>query len=137
MAPTAHHGHGRHGGTADVPPSDQAPFPQNSERALKIVVIVLGIILVVGFLVVVVTIAWRASTMGRDTAEPAVAERPQGFSQLDVEVERDTLISQIELDGERMAVHVTRGTMDEILIIDIRRGELIGRVRLTGPANRR
>ncbi len=90
----------------------------------------MGIMLIVGFMIVVVTIAYRAMKLGEDTPAVNPASSKHGFSLLDVEVEPDTLISQIELDGNRMAVHVTKGSADEILIIDIRRGELLGRVKL-------
>lgn len=94
----------------------------------------MGILLIVGFMVVVITIAYRAVKLGQDgPAQSAVTDR-HGFSRLDVEVEPDTLISQIELDGNRMAVHVTKDAADEILIIDIKKGELLGRVRLLEKA---
>lgn len=90
----------------------------------------MAILLVVGFMVVVVTIAFRAVELGKTEGDAEADPPAHGFSRLDVEVEPDTLISQIELNGNRMAVHVTKDTADEILIIDIRSGELIGRVKL-------
>ena len=112
------------------------PFSARGTRILKIAVVLMGILLIVGFMVVVITIAYRAVKLGQDTsADPAATAH--GFSRLDVEVEPDTLISQIELDGNRMAVHVSKDSADEILIIDIKRGELLGRVKLLEkpPAN--
>lgn len=106
------------------------PFSERGTRILKIAVVVMGIMLIVGFMIVVVTIAYRAMKLGEDAPSTNPAPNKHGFSRLDVEVERDTLISQIELDGNRMAVHVTKDSADEILIIDIRRGELLGRVKL-------
>ncbi len=110
------------------------PFSPRGTRILKIAVIVMGIMLIVGFMIVVVTIAYRAMKLGEDKPSANPAVNTHGFSRLDVEVEPDTLISQIELDGNRMAVHVSKGAADEILIIDIRRGELLGRVRLREKA---
>ena len=108
------------------------PFSERGTRILKYAVVIMGILLVVGFMVVVGTIIYRAMKLGTETAAPQtpVNAVSHGFSKLDVEVEPETLISQIELDGNRMAVHVTKDAADEILIIDIRKGELLGRVRL-------
>ena len=100
---------------------------------LKTAIAVMSILLVGGTVVVIGTIIYRAMTYQSKSAStiPAQkAEKLQGFSKLDVEVERGTLVSQIEIDGDRMAVHVTKAAADEILIINIRSGELIGRVNL-------
>lgn len=113
-----------------APEPQSGPFSARGTRILKFAVVFMGILLIVGFMVVVITIAYRAVKLGQDTPPAAVSQSGQGFSQLDVEVEPDTLISQIELDGNRMAVHVTKDAADEILIIDIKTGELLGRVRL-------
>lgn len=107
------------------------PFSERGTRILKYAVVIMGILLVVGFMVVVTTIIYRAMKLGSDAPATVSTTRSSlGFSKLDVEVEPETLISQIELDGNRMAVHVTKDAADEILIIDIKRGELLGRVRL-------
>ena len=115
---------------APGPEEYDGPFSPRGQRILKFAVVIMGIMLVVGFMVVVGTIAYRAVKLSQD--DPSITETPvkHGFSRLDVEVEPDTLISQIELDGNRMAVHVTKDAADEILIIDIKRGTLLGRVRL-------
>ncbi len=99
---------------------------------MKYVVVIMGIVLVVGFLVLVFIIAYRAINLadGSDEEAAPVIGREHGFSQLDVEIEPDTLVSQIEVDGDRMVLHVTKGAADEIIIIDIRTGELLGRVKL-------
>ncbi len=100
---------------------------------LKTAIAIMSILLVGGTVVVIGTIIYRAMTyQGKSASKIATqtAEKVQGFSKLDVEVERGTLVSQIEIDGDRMAVHVTKAAADEILIINIRSGELIGRVNL-------
>lgn len=107
------------------------PFSERGTRILKFAVVFMGILLIVGFMVVVITIGYRAVKLGQnETPGVTTSSDRHGFGRLDVEVEPDTLISQIELDGNRMAVHVTKDAADEILIIDIKTGELIGRVRL-------
>ena len=118
-----------------VPPEVHNPLaePKNMAR-LKMAIAIMSILLVGGTVVVIGTIIYRAMTYeskgsSEITAQSTVPAQ-QGFSKLDVEVERGTLVSQIEIDGDRMAVHVTKAAADEILIIDIRSGELIGRVNL-------
>jgi hypothetical protein len=118
----------------EIPEQYDGPFSARGTRILKIAVVVMGIMLIVGFMVVVITIAYRAMKLGEATKTVDPVPIVQGFSRLDVEVEPDTLISQIELDGNRMAVHVTKDSADEILIIDIKSGELLGRVRLLEKA---
>ncbi len=123
---------GGHAQTA--PPEYVNPLgePKNMAR-LKTAIAIMSILLVGGTVVVIGTIIYRAMTYESKTASQIPAQKAakvQGFSKLDVEVERGTLVSQIEIDGDRMAVHVTKAAADEILIIDIRSGELIGRVNL-------
>ncbi len=115
---------------APGPEEYDSPFSPRGQRILKFAVVIMGVMLVVGFMVVVGTIAYRAVKLSQ--ADPSITDAPakHGFSRLEVDVEPDTLISQIELDGNRMAVHVTKNAADEILIIDIKRGTLLGRVRL-------
>lgn len=116
------------------PPEATNPLaePKNMAR-LKAAIAVMSILLVGGTVVVIGTIIYRAMTYESKSPKQIAAPsggQVQGFSKLDVEVERGTLVSQIEIDGDRMAVHVTKAAADEILIIDIRSGELIGRVNL-------
>lgn len=123
---------GDHAQTA--PPEYINPLgePKNMAR-LKTAIAIMSILLVGGTVVVIGTIIYRAMTYegnSSSTITAQKAEKLQGFSKLDVEVERGTLVSQIEIDGDRMAVHVTKAAADEILIINIRSGELIGRVNL-------
>ena len=102
-------------------------------RRLKMSIAIMTFLLVAGTLVVIGTIIYRAMNYeGNRVAKSPdrVTAEKQGFSKLDVEVDPGTLVTQIEIDGDRMAVHVTRASADEILIIDIRSGELIGRVNL-------
>ncbi|MEM8686960.1 MAG: hypothetical protein AAGF81_06510 [Pseudomonadota bacterium] len=117
-----------------VPPEVHNPLgePKNMAR-LKMAIAIMSVLLVGGTVVVIGTIIYRAMTYESKSSSQITAQGAgplQGFSKLDVEVERGTLVSQIEIDGDRMAVHVTKAAADEILIINIRSGELIGRVNL-------
>jgi hypothetical protein len=127
--PAHHASRGRH----DAPPS--GPFGERGTRILKWAVVIMGIMLVVGFIAVIFIIALRAVQLGEPGGSgDTISQSPHGFARLDVEIERNTLISQIELNGDRMAIHVTHDAGDEIILIDIRTGQLLGRVRLVEGA---
>lgn len=113
-------------------PENPLGTPKNMRR-LKMAIAIMTFLLVAGTLVVIGTIIYRAMNYeGNRVAKTPdrVSAQKQGFSKLDVDVDPGTLVTQIEIDGDRMAVHVTRASVDEILIIDIRSGELIGRVSI-------
>ena len=44
------------------------PAPENSHKTLKAVVIVLGVLLIVGFLVLITTVAYRVINSGEDAS---------------------------------------------------------------------
>ena len=115
----------------ETPEEYPGPFSERGTRILKFAVVFMGILLIVGFMVVVITIAYKAVKLGQKTDPPAaVVSTQDGFPQLDLSVAPGTTIGRVELDGDRMAVHVTGGPADEILIIDIKSGQLVGRVKL-------
>ncbi len=96
----------------------------------------MAFMLVFGFIAIIFTIAYRAVQMGEEsTVAPTASSEPriapeQAFSGLDVDVAPRTSVGQIELDGDRMAVHTSGPGGQEIIIIDLRTGELLGRVKL-------
>ncbi len=100
-----------------------APDPRNV-RLLKWAIYIMSALLVIGTIVVVVTIAKRASNLNRSGAS--------GFEALDIAIATGSTVSHIDIDGDRMAVHVSkvRDGPGEILIINVRHGRLDGRVRL-------
>ena len=100
-----------------------APDPRNV-RLLKWAIYIMSALLVIGTIVVVVTIANRASKLS--------GSGRAGFEALDVAVGSGATVADIDVDGDRMAVHIVKGEGDagEILIINVRRGRLEGRVRL-------
>ncbi len=118
--------------TDDAPKAGEIPpnplgTPKNMRR-LKLSIAIMTFLLIAGTFTVIGTIIYRAMNPKANPNTPVSVA--QGFKTLDVEVDRGTLVTQIEIDGDRMAVHVTRASNDEILIINIRSGELIGRINL-------
>ncbi len=110
--------HGTGGGDDEF-----APDPRNV-RLLKWAIYIMSAVLVIGTIVVAVTIARRASNLGKAGAS--------GFEALEIAVASGAVVSDIAVDGDRMVVHVQHGDAGpgEILIINIRHGRLDGRVRL-------
>ncbi len=108
-------------------PEQDYEDPRNV-RILKRVVYIMGVMLVVGAIVVIGTIIYRA--VNYDATRAASASAGPGFPALDVAVGQGATIGTIELNGNRMAVHVSKDGSNEIIIIDVRRGTLLGRVKL-------
>ena len=101
-----------------------APDPRNV-RLLKWAIYIMSALLVIGVIVVGVTIAMRSNKLASKSAT--------GFGVLDVPVPAGTVISKYSIDNDRIAVHVRKGTggAEQIVIINMRRGIIEGRVRLT------
>ena len=99
------------------------PDPRNV-KLLKWAIYIMSALLVIGTIVVIITIAKRSSNMTRSGAA--------GFEALDVAIAAGAEVTHLDVDGDRMAVHVRKDQTGpgEILIINIRRGRLDGRVLL-------
>lgn len=91
-------------------------------RLLKAAVYIMGVLLVAGTIFLIVAIAWRAAQL------PAAGGR--GFAELAVGVGRGAVVTSMELAGDRLAVAVEAEGGPEIIVIDVRRGAVVGRVRL-------
>ena len=91
-------------------------------RALKIVTILMGVLIVIGTTVVVVTIARR--TMSGPTGLPektyaAVLDQPAGTAIVGIAAVRD-----------RLAVQLSGGGADRVILIDPVSGAVVGQVSL-------
>ncbi len=87
-------------------------------RLLKAIVIGLGILLVVGFGLLMATIAYRATGLSRNDGAPAAALR----------LPPDARILTMALGEEGLALHVQSESGEEILIVDTRKGQIVRRV---------
>lgn len=113
-------------------------MPQNT-RTLKAVVIVLGVLLVVGFFVVIATIIIRLGNLGEDEASSYVAAAETGAtipaieapSAFDLPLAISETIKNFTLDGSRMAVHVQGPEGARLLIINLNDGSVSQTVRVT------
>jgi len=107
------------------PLGDQGDYPVPNPRnvkLLKTVVTVLGILLVVGTIVLITAIVYRASKL--KSAPPV-----QGFK-IESKLPQASMVKSTELNGDRMAVRVQNGESELIILYNIKKGTEIGRINL-------
>ncbi len=112
---------------AETGPEEEFEEPANV-RILKRVVYIMGVMLVIGTIVVIGTIIYRA--VNYDASRSASTNPAKAFEDISVAVPPGAQVGAIELDGNRMAVHITQDGKSEIILIDVRKGALLGRVKL-------
>ena len=105
-----------------------APIPQASAPLwLKVLVIVMGLMIVVGFVVVASEIARRMSSAST-TASPAASASGASFAK-SIALPSGAQVLSVDPAGDRLAVHVRsvegRSTL---YIVDPRNGALLGTV---------
>jgi hypothetical protein len=94
-------------------------------RALKILVVVMGIMIVGGFAALVVIIIGRVSHRG-----PAPAETPKAFAR-PIDIPRGARIEAMTAGGNRLVVGLELPDGDrQLLIIDLATGARLGTVEL-------
>jgi len=104
-----------------------------SDRALKIAVIGMGVLIVLGLVVLFATIAKRAG-MGKSPEAaaletPAVKAPPKPFGDTLVSIPRGSRMVDFRSDGQRLLVHVRPpGLEDVIHVIDLDSGKMVGTV---------
>jgi len=97
-------------------------------RALKIAVVVMGIILVVGFVTVFITIAYRVANPR--VIAPGEAGHEKGFEHR-VAIPRGAGVSELDFTGDRVLMTVTGADGARTLIVlDAAHGRTIGRFAL-------
>ncbi len=92
-------------------------------RGLKVVVVGLGVLLVVGFAVVVARIIYLASRPGAQSDRPAAMDWR-------LELPADASIRSLAFSGDRLAVHYDSPRGPGIAIIDVASGRTLARVRV-------
>lgn len=94
-------------------------------RLLKYVVIVLGVLLIGCFVAVFAIIGYRLANPRAETSRAEVNE-------IALPVGAGMQLGQIALDGDRMAVHLKGESGEELIVLDVRRGRILSRVKLGG-----
>ena len=112
-----------HSNAGDDEAFPPGPLARNV-RLLKAAVTIMGVLLVVGTMVLVGAIIWKASRLPATTAAAG-----GGFEGLEIAVPAGATVRALAIDGDRMAVTIA-AAQDEIVIVDLRRGEVVGRIRL-------
>jgi hypothetical protein len=100
---------------------------------LKGAVYTMGIMIVVGTIVLIAGIIWKASQLPATTPTAS-----GGFEALEIAVPAGATVASVAIDGDRMALTLDGaagvGAPGEIVIVDLRRGEVVGRIRLRPDA---
>ena len=97
-------------------------------QALKVLVIIMGVLIIVAVTVLAYGLVTRVSTSGGGS--------PRGLGEVDLALPAGCAIAAAESDGERLIVRVDgpaeRGCQ-EVVVIDISDGTVLGRVKAAGP----
>ncbi len=107
-------------------------FTPRQVRILKIVVIAMGVLLVAGFVLVISVIVYQASDKGESAAPEQSAGKP-AYPAPPVPgliVPKGMAVSNMALDGNRLAVHLSGPKGSEIAIIDLGTGSVLQRIPL-------
>ena len=103
-----------------APPSPSSAY---APLWLKVLVVVMGLLIVVGFIIVAAEIARRMSS-----ASPAATPSATGFSQR-IALPSGAQVQSVSAAGERIAVHVKDADgRSALYIVDPRTGALLGTV---------
>ena len=107
-------------------------FTPRQVRILKIVVIAMGVLLVAGFVLVIAVIVYQASSIGESVAPAQSVARPAypAPSGPGLIVPEGMSVSNMALDGNRLAVHLSGPNGSEIRIIDLGTGKVVQRIPL-------
>ncbi len=109
-------------------------FTEAQIRRLKVAVIAMGLVLVLGFLVVIGRIVQLASRQpaGPDRPVASAAVKPA----VGLMVPPGAVVRTIALDGDRIAVQYDSPEGPGISVVDLRTGETLTRIRI-GPESPR
>lgn len=104
---------------------DDAHAQPRHVKTLLTVVIVLGILLLVGLAVVVGTIIKRVND-----PSPAKIKRP-GFGEVMMQVPENAELLGTQTTADRLVLRLRDPQGDFLMVLDIRKGIELGRIRLT------
>jgi membrane protein implicated in regulation of membrane protease activity len=96
---------------------------------LKWSIIIMSVAIVVILTVIISTIIYRAVK----SADKGLAKTysTQGFGSVELDVSRGAKVGDVRLDGKKMIVVIKNSNgSDEIIIMDVRSGIVIGRIQL-------
>jgi hypothetical protein len=95
-------------------------------RLLKYLVIILGVLLIGCFVAVFAIIGYRLAHPRATTAQADIKE-------IALPAAAGTQFGPFALDGDRMALHLKGKESEEVIVVDVRRGLILSRVKLGQP----
>jgi hypothetical protein len=98
----------------------------NGMRALKVLTIVMGVMIVAGTGVLVAVIAHRLSTPASGVT-PVAGGAPLA---LVLDEPAGTRIASVAAAGDRLALQLQGGGADRVVLVDLRSGAVAGRISL-------
>ncbi|MDP2621137.1 MAG: hypothetical protein Q8P46_13365 [Hyphomicrobiales bacterium] len=108
-----------------APRGPDDPPPPLAPRGLKAAVMIMGLLLIGGFMALFSAIVYRAVKPG-----PGAVSEVAGFGEIEALIGEDAEIGAIGLDGDRLAVQIRGPGGPEIILFDLSRGRELGRIRL-------
>ncbi len=98
---------------------------------LKWSIIIMTTLIVVILAVIISTIIYRV--VKSDDGGNAKVNPARGFGTVDLDVSKGAKINDVKLDGRKMTIVINNSSGgDEVVIIDVRSGAVVGRIRLKG-----
>ena len=115
---------------AEAAPAEARPARRDTGlvRALKILVIVLGVLLILGFFTIVARLVYLAARPSPPADAPAAAG-----TKTSLELPAGANVRTIALSGDRLAVHYDAPSGGGIAVLDVATGRTLARVQLHGP----
>lgn len=101
-------------------------------RALKVLVVAMGVLLVAGFAVVVVTIMGRLSQRATPSvAATTAATHPVPFGSTTAVLPADALVMEVQGAGDRILLRLDlRDGTEMLMVLDAATGTELGRIKL-------
>ena len=119
----------------NVQPDGMDGAPARKHKALLAVVIILGVLLIAGFVLVIATIVIRVSQSGADGTGKSAATQPGAV--IESPVAAGAKVEMMRLDGGMLALQVRAPEGPaEILVYDVKKRLLLSHIRLGGKPAR-
>lgn len=109
-------------------PDIQMPPDTPGVRALKIAIVVMGVMIVLGLITIIGRMIYLASQGGRQPAAPALSARIAPNARL--ALPPGAQVRHVALSGDRLAVHFDSPAGAGIAILDLTTGAQLSRVEL-------
>lgn len=111
------------------PRDDDAEFVETPQlRALRLAVIGMGVVLVVGFIIILARIFYLASRPGALASSPAAAVL---HAEPALQLPAGGAVRSVSLSGNRLAVQYVSPAGDGIAILDLETGRTLSRVKIS------